>query len=82
MNAKGTYDPDGDVLSYKWWQYTEADPYTGNIEIENENEMIASFLVSAEAKVGETIHIVCEVEDDGEPRLTRYQLVIISVKTN
>ena len=24
LNATGTYDPDGNNLSYKWWQYEEA----------------------------------------------------------
>lgn len=80
LNAKGTFDPDGDELSYKWWQYSEADAYDGNVKIENNDKEIASFIVPKDINPAETIHIICEVEDDGEPRLTRYQRVIVSVK--
>lgn len=82
LSAKGTFDPDGNKLNVRWWQYAEADSYTGSIKIENENEMSASFIVPADTKAGETIHIVCEVTDNGEPRHTRYQRVIIGVKSN
>ena len=27
LSARGTSDPDGDELSYTWWQYHEADTY-------------------------------------------------------
>jgi hypothetical protein len=29
---------------------------------------------------GETIHIICEVTDQGTPELTRYQRVIITIE--
>lgn len=35
LSAKGTSDPDGDKLSYKWWQYQEVGTYGGQIQIEN-----------------------------------------------
>jgi hypothetical protein len=80
LNAKGTCDPDGDKLSYSWWQYKEAGSYTGNVTIENSTALEASFTVPSDAKKGQSIHIVCEVKDSGSPRLTRYQRVIIKVK--
>jgi hypothetical protein len=30
LSAEGTTDPDGDPLSYRWWQYHEADS-TGSV---------------------------------------------------
>ncbi|WP_346863450.1 nucleoside hydrolase-like domain-containing protein [uncultured Draconibacterium sp.] len=80
MSAKGTTDPDGDELTFLWWQYEEADTYQGNVVIENSSAREALFTVPADAKKGETIHIVCEVKDDGSPQLTRYQRVIITIK--
>ncbi|MHC4581925.1 MAG: hypothetical protein ACYS14_10745 [Planctomycetota bacterium] len=29
---------------------------------------------------GKTIHVVCEVTDNGTPRLTRYQRVIVEIE--
>ncbi len=79
LSAKGTSDPDGDELSYFWWQYTEAETYTGSVTIENSTAQEASFTIPADAKNGQSIHIICEVKDNGSPELTRYQRVIIKV---
>ena len=80
LSAKGTADPDGDELSYSWWQYQEADTYSGSVVIENPSNQEASFTVPADALKGQSIHVVCEVKDNGTPQLTRYQRVIIEVE--
>ena len=41
----------------------------------------AAFIVPADAAKGETIHIVCEVQDGGTPQLTQYLRFIIKVKS-
>jgi hypothetical protein len=79
LSAQGTSDPDGDKLSYHWWQYEEADTYNGTIEIRNAEQQDASFIVPGDAGKGETVHIIIEVTDDGTPSLKRYQRVLISV---
>jgi hypothetical protein len=73
-------DPDGNKLTYRWWQYQEAGTYVGNIEIQNLESRDASFVVPGEAKAGNTIHVIFEVKDSGSPQLTRYQRVIVTVK--
>jgi hypothetical protein len=80
LSAKGTSDPDGDELSYLWWQYQEADTYNGSIKIEYSQNQEASFTIPEDIKPGKTIHIICEITDNGTPKLTRYQRVIISVE--
>ncbi len=80
LSAKGTNDPDGDKLTYHWWQYEEADSYPGQINLRKAKKRDASFRVPSDARSGDTIHIVCEVTDDGEHELTRYQRVVLSVK--
>ncbi len=80
LSAKGTSDPDEDQLTYHWWQYNEADSFNGKIEIKNAESIDASFMVPEEIKEEVTIHLVCEVKDNGTPQLTRYQRVIIKVK--
>jgi hypothetical protein len=80
LSAKGTSDPDRDELMYSWWQYEEADSYGGRVEILNADKQKSSFKVPEDAKNGDTIHIVCEVSDNGSPQLTRYKRVILTVK--
>jgi hypothetical protein len=79
LNAIGSYDPDGDKLSYRWWQYQEAGSYKGSIDIRNAGNEEASFNVPNDATQGETIHVICEVQDDGTPQLTRYLRFVIKV---
>jgi len=80
LSAKGTFDPDGDELSCSWWQYQEADTYKDYIEISNPHKQNVSLTMPDNVNSGETIHIICEVTDNGTPKLTRYQRVIISIE--
>ncbi len=73
-------DPDGNAVSYKWWQYGEVDSYGGKIDIRDAENKNASFTVPATAKPGDSIHIILEVTDAGLPPLTRYQRVIIKIR--
>jgi hypothetical protein len=74
--AKGTNDSDGDKLTYRWWQYKEPGSYQGFIKIKNADKQQASFIVPNNVKQGQTVHIICEVTDNGDPPLTRYQRII------
>ena len=76
LKGKAT-DPDGDKLTYKWWQYQEVGTYKGSIDINNGNASNASFKMPSDIKKGETIHVILEVSDTREFNLTRYQRVII-----
>jgi len=80
LNAQGTADPDGDALTYRWWQYEDADTYEGTVEIETTRPQEASFTVPTDAGTGQTIHVICEVTDDGVPPLTRYRRVIVEIE--
>lgn len=82
LNAKGTRDPDGNKLTYRWWQYAEADTYEGTVSIRHADQKKASFIVPENISKGQTIHIICEVTDTGIPALTRYQRVVISALAN
>ena len=80
LSAQGTTDPDGDELTYHWWQYEEADSYDGKVEIQASDQQKASFTVPEDASKGQTIHVICEVTDDGSPSLTRYQRVVTTIQ--
>lgn len=72
-------DPDGDKLTYNWWQYEDVDTYNGKVAIKNADKKKASFNVPENAKSGDTIHIILEVADSYENPFTRYQRVIVKV---
>jgi hypothetical protein len=79
LGASAT-DPDHDKITCKWWQYFEADSYAGKITLNDPSSLRTSFIVPADARSGDTIHVICEVTDHGMPALTRYARVIITVK--
>jgi hypothetical protein len=72
-------DPDGNRLAYKWWQYREAGTYPGAVTLTGADTSRATFTVPSNARPGQTIHLILEVEDSGTPPLTRYQRVIVTV---
>ncbi len=71
-------DPDGDQLSYRWWQYEEVGTYKGRVTIGNPLAGNTSVTIPDDIQKGQTIHIILEVSDSGKPKLTRYQRVIIT----
>ncbi len=77
LSAIGSSDPDGDELSFKWWQYKDADSYEGEIIIENNTNPEANFVFPEDGN-GKDIHIILDVQDDGKPNLTRYRRVIVT----
>ncbi len=75
-------DPDGDELRTSWWQYREPGSYTGRVTISGADRAVASVQVPADAREGDTIHLIGEVTDSGRPPLTRYSRVIVTVEEN
>ncbi len=73
-------DPDGNKLNFKWWQYFEVDSYAGKVAIDQPSSASTRVAIPADAKSGETIHLIAEVTDGGVPALTRYQRVIITIR--
>lgn len=79
LDASGSYDPDNDRLSFRWWVMPESGIYTGKLEIRNENDPCITIVVPADA-AGKSIHLICEVTDEGEHHLKGYRRVIIEPK--
>lgn len=88
LSAEGSTDPDGNTLSYKWFYYPEVGNFTiatartGNpLKIVDYNREKAWFTVPKSTRLG-TMHIILAVTDNGSPRLTRYERVIVEVTGN
>ncbi len=72
-------DPDGDALSYKWWQYQEAGTYDNVVSIEKANTSDAEITIPEDVQPGQTIHLILEVTDNGSPELKKFARVIVTI---
>ncbi|HEX6889992.1 MAG TPA: nucleoside hydrolase-like domain-containing protein [Chryseolinea sp.] len=80
LNADGTTDPDGDSMSYLWFQYKEAGTYPGTVSFRPYAANLYDLPVTApNVKKPETIHFILQVKDKGTPALTRYKRIIVTV---
>lgn len=72
-------DPDGDAVALKWWVWTDAGTYKGEVPVASSADGTARFTVPANAKSGDTIQIIAEATDNGSPALTRYEKVVVTI---
>lgn len=79
LDATGTTDPDNDHLSYLWFHYPEAGSYKKLISISPENSYNV-FITAPEVQKTETAHFILKVTDKGEPKLTRYKRIIVTIE--
>ena len=72
LDLSASTDPDGDSLRYQWGQYREPGTYKGEVAIKEPGAAATSLVVPADAKPGDTLHIIGQVTESGKPALTRY----------
>jgi len=70
-------DPDGNEVKLKVWPYPEAG--SGKAETSLSDGRI-TVKMPANAKKGDTFHVVVEGTDTGSPALTRYRRVVITIQ--
>lgn len=82
LHAEGS-DPDGDALFFDWQRYHELDSYSGELGLEQTSDGALRLEIPADARPGDTIHLVARVRDraaDGdEPYMVAYQRVLVRV---
>jgi hypothetical protein len=82
LDAGGTTDPDGDSLSFLWFNYPEAGSYKQPIKINSAENTRGVWVIAPEVQKPETAHFILKVTDKGSPPLTRYQRVIVNILPN
>ncbi len=83
LNADGSYDPDGDSMSYLWFLYPEAGTYRGAFSFRPYASNLYNLPVTAPVvKQAETMHFILQVKDKGKPSLARYKRVVVMVLPN
>ena len=80
LDASLSSDPDGDSLSYLWFQYTEAGSWNQYVPLLGAPNMSHVKVQAPSVQKEETIHFILKVTDKGTPALSRYGRVIIRVK--
>ncbi|WP_347840136.1 DUF1593 domain-containing protein [uncultured Draconibacterium sp.] len=78
LDAFDSFDPDGDSFSFLWFHYPEAGSYKQTINFVPENAHNTGFTAPRVEKP-ETAHIILKVSDKGEPNLTRYKRIIVTI---
>ncbi|MBN8471096.1 DUF1593 domain-containing protein [Corallococcus exiguus] len=79
LSATGSSDPDGDTLSYQWFQYVEAGTYAQAVTLTGANTRDVQFTAPT-VSTASTVHLVLAVKDNGSPALTRYRRVVVTVQ--
>jgi hypothetical protein len=76
LDASASHDPDGDRLKFSWWVLSEAGTYGKDVNIPGRDSARATIAVPSDAD-GKSIHVICEVTDDGIPNLTSYRRIVV-----
>ena len=79
LDASGTTDPDGDNLSYLWFNYPEAGSYKKLIDIVGAEDLYRVMVRFPNVEKKETAHFILKVTDKGKPALSRYKRVIVNI---
>jgi hypothetical protein len=81
LDARPTTDPDGDSLEFYWFNYPEAGSMKEfDATIGSAENMARVHVRAPEVDRVEQLHYILKVTDRGEPPLTRYGRVIVTVE--
>lgn len=73
-------DPDGDKVTLRWWQ-SHTGTYPHKVEVLTPEAPQIEVTIPNDAKAGQTIHIILEAKDEATPSLTRYQRIVMTIRS-
>ncbi len=80
LDASDSVDPDGDHLSFLWFNYPEAGSLKAEPEIIGADNTHALFLSIPEVDKKGSIHMILRLTDKGRPSLSRYKRITIDIE--
>jgi hypothetical protein len=78
FSARGSSDPDGDAVNTSWLVYPEAGSYRGEVAL-SATTGESTRMVAPSVEKPETLHVILQLEDQGEPHLFAYRRAIVTV---
>jgi hypothetical protein len=78
LTAEGSSDPDDDSFEMTWFLYPEAGSFAGTVELSSTDSIQTGF-VAPVVKKKETVHVILQLKDDGDPALFSYRRAIIVI---
>lgn len=79
LDATPSTDPDGDNLSFLWFNYPEAGSYKQPVRILGSPNIYHVNVIAPIVDNEETIHFILRVTDKGNPSISRYRRIIVTV---
>nr|WP_295921786.1 nucleoside hydrolase-like domain-containing protein [uncultured Dyadobacter sp.] len=80
LNGSASVDPDGDGLSFLWFQYPEAGSLKQTIPImPADNLSVIEEVKAPEVESPQTVHFILKVTNKGVPSLARYKRVVVTI---
>ena len=79
LDASNSTDPDGDNLSFLWFNYPEAGTYKKLIKIEGAENSHGAYVIAPAVDKQVTAHFILRITDKGTPPLSRYKRVIVTI---
>jgi hypothetical protein len=80
LDASASTDPDRDALHFSWWVLPEAGDYCAPVAVTAADTSRATVSIPKDS-AGRKFHLICEVTDNGVPRLTSYRRVLVTPVT-
>lgn len=80
LDAFGSSDPDGDSISYLWFNYPEAGTYHELITTGGAENVDRFNFTAPKVDKAVTAHFILRLTDKGTPALSRYQRVIVTIE--
>lgn len=80
LDAFDSTDPDGDGLSFLWFNYPEAGTYPEEIKVNGAENVHLAYFTAPKVSKTETAHFILKLTDKGTPALSRYKRVVVTIE--
>jgi hypothetical protein len=79
LTSDHSTDPDDNAFKTTWFVYPEAGTYRGDLQLSTPEGKSTSFTVPT-VPMPQTLHVILQLEDDGEPALYAYRRAVITMR--